>query len=561
MLADMTSSAMSSVSPDSAVFPDFTPTSGEAIRWTSSTFGANRLAVRHRGGGVERLTFADAATRSAELAKALLASGVGKGTHVGVLAPNGPDWIVAMLAVSRIGAVAVLLNTYNKAGELAWVLRHADVQVLLTVDHHLGHDYLDRLEAAVPDLDGQCHERILVESHPFLRAVWAWSTAEPSPDRCWVGRHDALLARAGQASNAILTAAEAEVSPADAMTIVYTSGSTSVPKGVVHGHGAAFRHACNLNPLRELTEADVLYCAMPLFWIGGLSYALTAAMMCGATLVFHDQFEPGAALDIIERERVTIVLGWPHLAKALADHPTFAGRDLSSLRTPIKALFERDEGPAVPVASSLGMTETLGPHTYGRPADPPPATDSYGRSIPGIEHKVIDPFTAEDLPPGSEGEICVRGYSLMLGLYKRERADAFTVDGWLRTGDRGWFDTDGHLHFQGRMGDVIKTSGMNVAPRDVELALEASAEVALAFVTGIPHPERGEDVVAGVILQPGATVDPDELRARVKDAIASYKVPRHVVVLDGHLELPLLDSGKVDRRRLAAILCSRVEQP
>jgi acyl-CoA synthetase (AMP-forming)/AMP-acid ligase II len=535
-------------------FPRYPPTAGELIRAAAAAHGAKPLAVL----GDVRVTYAEVEARSADLAKGLLASGVGKGTRVGLLAPNGPDWIVGWLGAARIGAVVVLLNTYNKARELGWVLRHADVQVLLTIDAHLGHDYLERLEQAAPALPDQAHEQIVVESHPYLRSVWSWGAGT----RPWAGAVPDLVARHTAVSDAVLREVEQEVTPADPMVVVYSSGSTTDPKGAIHSHGACVRHAHNLGQLRDLTADDVLYTPMPLFWVGGFSYSLIAAMHAGATLVFEAQFEPGATLELIERERVTQVLGWPHMAKALVDHPSFATRDLSSVRGgTLGALLPQDEQlhADVPQASSLGMTETLGPHTFeGKDSVlPPEKAGSFGRSVPGVEHKVVDPVTGDDLPVGETGELWLRGYSLMLGLHKRERADTFTPDGWYRTGDGGHFDADGHFYFTGRLGDLIKSAGMNITPRDVELALEALPEVTMAFVTGVAHPDRGEDVVAAVALRPGETLDAEEARARVKDDIASYKVPRHIAVFGDQSELPWLDSGKVDRRRLAAILEER----
>lgn len=535
-------------------FPDFTPTTAELIRSCAARLGDKPFAVL----GDQRLTYAEAEARSAELAKGLLASGAGKGTRVGLLAPNGPDWIVGWLAASRIGCVVALLNTYNKARELGWILRHADIQVLLTVDAHLGNDYLDRLEQAAPDLGGQAHERIFIESHPYLRAVWTWGDAR----RPWVGSVADLAARGGSVSDGLLREVEVEVTPADPMVVVYSSGSTADPKGAVHSHGASIRHAHNLGQMRDLTADDVLYTPMPLFWVGGFSFTLIAAMHAGATLVFEEQFEPGATLELIEREQVTQVLGWPHMAKALVDHPSFAERDLSSVRGgTLSALLPQDQQLAaeVPKANSLGMTETLGPHTFDSKDNelPPDKEGSFGLSVPGVEHKIVDPITGDDLPTGETGELWLRGYSLMLGLHKRERADTFTTDGWYRTGDAGYFDADGHFYFTGRMGDLIKSSGMNITPRDVEVVLEAMPEVALAFVAGVPHPDRGQDVAAAIALRPGETLDPEEARKRVKEEIASYKVPRHIAVFADQTELPWLDSGKVDRRRLTAILEER----
>jgi acyl-CoA synthetase (AMP-forming)/AMP-acid ligase II len=531
-------------------FPSFTPTSPTLVRECARRWGDETFIVLRD----QRLTYAEVEARSARLAKALMVSGVGKGTHVGLLAPNSPDWVIGWFAISRIGAVAVLLNTYNKFSELRRTLRHSDQSVLLTVGRHLGNDYLERLEQAAPDLVDQTHEHLMVASHPYLRAVWAWG-AESRP---WCGDMAVLAERGDDVSDELLAEAESEVHPADPMVMVYSSGSTSEPKAAVHTHGAVVRHAHNLGQMRDLRSDDVLYTPMPLFWVGGFSFTLVGAMHAGAALVFEEQFEPGATLELIERERVTQVLGWPHMAKALVDHPSFAERDLSSIRAGSMAALLPQHLQAeadVPKANSLGMTETLGPHTFDpREELPPDKVGSFGHSVPGVEHKVVDPLTGADLPTGEVGELWIRGYSVMVALHKRERAETFTPDGWYRTGDAGWFDDDGHFYFTGRMGDLIKSSGMNITPREVEEALEAMDEVAMAFVTGIEHPDRGQDVVAALALRPGERLDEAEARARVKAEIASYKVPRRIAVFGDQSELPWLDSGKVDRRRLAAML-------
>ena len=537
----------------STYFPPFTATSPTLVRECATRWGDHPFVVL----GDHRLTYAEAEARSARLAKGLLVSGVGKGTLVGLQAPNSPDWVVNWFAITRIGAVAVLMNTYNKAPELRRTLRHSDQAVLLTVGRHLGHDYLERLEQASPGLVGQTHEHLMLPEHPYLRSVWTWGGGE----RPWCGALDTLAARGDAVDDAFLLEVESEVHPSDPLALVYSSGSTSDPKAAVHTHGAVVRHAHNLGQMRDLQPDDVLYTPMPLFWVGGFSFTLVGAMHAGATLVFEDQFEPGATLELIERERVTQVLGWPHMAKALVDHPTFAERDLSSIRAGSMAALLPQELQAeadVPKANSLGMTETLGPHTFDtRDALPPEKVGSFGRSVPGVEHRIVDPVTGEDVPVGEVGELWLRGYSLMVALHKRERADTFTADGWYRTGDAGRFDADGHFYFTGRMGDLIKSSGMNITPREVEEVLEELDEVVMAFVTGIDHPDRGQDVVAAVALRPGATLDEATARAHVKEQLASYKVPRHVAVYPDQRDLPWLDSGKVDRRRLAADLTAR----
>ena len=535
-------------------FPSFTPTSGELIKYAASKFGDKTFVVIDDW----RVSFAEMERDSALLARGLLASGAGKGTRIALLAPNGPAWITGWLAATRIGCVVALLNTYSKARELSYLLRHSDAQFVLMVDRHLGHDYLERMEQAAPSIVGQQNEKIFIEELPYLRSVWTWGD---EPQRSWSGPMSGLAKRSLTVSPALLAEVESEVTPADPMVVIYSSGSTADPKGAVHTHGPAVRHAHNLWQMRDMNSDDVLYTTMPLFWVGGMSFTLIAALHAGATLVFENLFDPPKTLELIERERVTQVLGWPHVARALADHPDFQTRDVSSLRSagPAGAFLlppDQQEEAAKPRANSLGMTETLGPHTFDHRDNilPEDKSGSFGFSVPGVQHKIVDPLTGQDQPIGESGELYIRGYSLMQGLHKRERADVFTEDGWYRSGDGGYFDADGHFYFTGRLGDLIKSSGMNITPRDVEIVLESHPDVVLAFVCGVPGGDRGEDVVAAVAVSPGASVDESALRSFVKDEIASYKVPRHVKVYASQTELPWLDSGKVDRRALTASL-------
>ena len=535
----------------SVEFPPYDATIPQMIRAAVDAHGHRELGVL----GDQRMTYANADAASAALAKGLLAIGVGKGTRVGLLAPNGPDWIAAWLAIGRIGALGVLLNTYYKTRELDWVLRHADVQVLLSVPHHLGHDYLTRLEEIAHPDD---HAVIRAPSHPHLRSVWVWGQSH----RRWAGSMDDVLVAGEAISDDLLAAVEAEVVPADEFAVIYTSGSTAAPKGAVHTQGAVVRHAYNLWPFRDLVADDRVYTPMPLFWVGGMSFMLVAAIHAGAGLVFEERFEPGETLAMVEREKVTIVSGWPHMAKLLTEHPDFATRDLSSVRGgSLYALLppeEQIEDPELRV-NSLGMTETLGPHTLDMmgTALPQERRGSFGRQVPGMEHRIVDPATGEDCPTGQRGEVWVRGYALMAGLYKVERADAFTPDGWYRTGDSGYFDDDGHFYFTGRMGDLIKSSGMNITPREIELVFEELDEVMHAFVCGVPHPNRIEDVAAAVVLRPGQPLTAEELKAFAAERVASYKVPRHLAVFDTPDELPWLDSGKIDLMGLKQLLTER----
>ena len=538
-------------------FPDFTPSMPTFVRTRSERFGARPLILLRD----ERITYAQADERSARLARGLLAAGLGKGSRVGLWLPNGPDWIVAFLAAARIGAVTIPLNTFYKPRELGWVMRHADVQLLLTLPHFLNTDYLERLAAVAPGLATQKAGSLHARELPYLRSVYVFGRS----DRAWA-QPVASLEAAADANPAIdadfLRAIESCVVPADPLIVIYSSGSTADPKGALHTHGALIRHAFNLNSFRDLRANDRIFSPMPFFWVGGLVFTLMAAMHAGAFMLCEESFEPGETLALLERERATVVAGWPHYAKAMMEHPSFKSRDLSSIRSgnlyDILPPGVRPKDPELR-SNALGMTETCGPHTIDRmDVDRPEALrSSFGRSVPGTEHKIVNPDDGRTLSPGELGEVCVRGYSVMQGLYKVEREDAFDRDGFYHTGDAGYFDADGVFFFKARIGDLIKTAGANVTPREVEIVLESQHEVRSAFVVGVPDPIRGQNVAAAVILKAGSPLRWEELRERLRAELSAYKVPRHCFFYrDG--ELPFTASGKIDKKRLAVLLAERI---
>lgn len=539
-------------------FPDFEPCIPAFLRHIVAEHGPRTLLVL----GEERLSYAEAEQRSRGLARALLADGVGKGTRVGMLFPNGPDWLVAWLAVTRIGALAVPINTFLQARELGWLLRHADVDTLLLCDRFLSHDYLAQLEEAAPSLKKatSAAPRLLAAELPYLRRVVPFGDGE----RPWTTHSAAFLAAADPIGDELLEAAESEVRPADPLVILYSSGSTADPKGAVHTHGAIVRHAFNLNSMRDLQRDDIIYSPMPFFWVGGLVFVMTSAMHLGACLITEESFEPGATLELLEREHVTVGLGWPHYAKAMADDPSFATRDLSAIRGGnLYDILPGNERPADPElrANSLGMTETCGPHTFDRMDQELPESlrGSFGRSVPGVTHKIVDPETGQTLAPGESGEICVRGYDVAQALYKREREEVFDAEGFYPTGDGGNFSEDGHLFFEGRLGDTIKTAGANVTPRDVETALAALDEVEEAFVVGVSHPERGENVAAAVILAAESNATIETLRASLKPVLSAYMLPKHWWLTTPDA-LPMTDSGKIDKKRLRTEIEARMDR-
>jgi acyl-CoA synthetase (AMP-forming)/AMP-acid ligase II len=538
-------------------FPDYTPTLPAMLRELVARFGPKPMIVL----GERRLTYAELEAESARLARGLVAQGIAKGARVAVLFPNGPDFVVAWLAASRIGAVVVPLNTFYKPRELGYVLRHADVHTLLTAPRLLANDYLERLEAVAPSLARHRGGPLFVPELPQLRAVYVFGD---TGGRAWAWPASELLvaADASPVDDAFLAALEAEVAPSDPAVLVYSSGSTADPKGALHSHGTLVRHAHNLNQFRDLRADDRIFSPMPFFWVGGLVFSLLSTLHTGACLLCEEFFEPGATLALLERERATIAAGWPHYSKAMAEHPSFRTRDLSSIRAGnLYGVLPESARPRDPElrSNSLGMTETCGPHTIDRmEVDlPERLRGSFGYSVPGVEHKIVDPATGATLPQGASGEICVRGYSVTQGLHKQEREQTFDRDGFYHTGDVGRFDAEGHLFFEARLGDLIKTAGANVAPREVEVLLEAMPEVSSAFVVGVADAARGQNVAAALVLKPDAALDLEECRERLRKDLSAYKIPRHVFFVAKE-ELPFTDSGKIDKRRLAPLLEERV---
>lgn len=511
--------------------------------------------------GGRRLGYRAVERESARLALGMLASGIGKGTRVGLLMPNGPDWILTWLAASRIGALVIPLSTFSQARELHWLLRHADIDTLFTTDRYLRHDYLARLEQIAPGLRGQSGDPIRVPELPYLRSVRVWG----DDSRSWSRSAPASLHEAAEASGALddayLGAVEENVSPADLAVVIYTSGSTADPKGACHSQGTLVRHSRLVAEFLGGGEHDRLYSPPPFFWVGGF-HRILYTMQIGAAMTFLDAFEPVAALELIKRERASILMLWPHQAKLLIEHPSYRPQDFDFLLSGPYAMLPEDRRPESPdrIANSIGMTESCSYHTIEATGAvlPEEKRGACGRPLPGMERQIRHPDTGEPLAPGELGELCLRGFNLMQGLYKREREEVFTADGFYRTGDRGRIDGDDFYFFEGRLGDMIKTGGANVSPREVEIVLAAMEGVEQAHVVGVPDAEMGQIVVAGIVpISPLAPPKLDDLREGLRGELSAFKVPRHLLVL-AQEEIPFTDTGKLHPGRMRDLLAARV---
>ena len=528
-------------------YPDlpYLPTVPAMWRAVLAQHADHELVVAIRGDGTtERITYGAADERSADLARRLLAAGVGKGTRVGILAPNGPDFAVGAIAAARIGAVMVPINTFFQPPEIAWLLHHSDIHTLVTTPEILGKDCLDRLEAAIPVLTHGGSDPLATPEFPYLRHIAVLGDAR----RPWTAP------LADPLDEPMLAAAEAAVSPSDDLAVIYTSGSTAEPKGVIHTHGALVRHAHFIASEHGWTSEDRVYIPMAFFWVAGLVFGFIGPMQLGLTILTEHRFDAGDVLAFLGRERVTYATGWAHVGPALANHPDFATTDLSSLRDGYQQVLlpeeRRTADPTLRVAQ-LGMTETCSSHTWWPPNEelPEAKRGSLGSSGPGFEHKIIDE-SGEPVAVGTVGEICVRGAALMRGMVRRDRSQVFDVDGWYHTGDSARADGDGHIYFVGRTDDMIKTSGANVSPVEVERLLVAMPEIREAYVVGVPDPERGAIVVGVVVLARGAALATPELIARCRAQLAAYKVPKRWEIVASTDPLPYTTTNKIDKRAL-----------
>lgn len=512
-------------------------TIGQVLRHQARSRGEHPLLICDG----ERINYAEADRRSARLAQGLIALGAGKGAHVGLLYPNGPEFVVGMLAAARIGAVVIPFSTFVTTRELRGQLLDSDVEILLTAKSFRSNDYVKRLSEILPDAD--LGSRLFCAAVPQLRHVAV--------------THETVGRLAASIDPLLVPAMEDDVAEGDSLAIVYTSGSTSAPKGVVHTHGALLAHQRNLNHIRGLTGDDRLFCNSPFFWIGGLAFGLLATMVAGSSLICSNATDAGTTLDLLEAEKPTMSNGFAAAIVHLADHPSFARRDLSSMRRGnLYPIMAPDVRPADPELrhNMLGMTEagSVVLISDDESDQPEHRRGSFGKPAPGFETEVVDPDTGAGVPVGEIGELCLRGPYLMQGYYKRSREECFDADGWFHSDDLVRVDADGFVYFVGRRSAMIKTAGANVSAAEVEKAIR-EVTGAPAYVIGIPDARRGQ-VVAAVIVWPDgdATFDGPALGARLKQQLSAYKIPKRFVALRS-AEVPLLPSGKVDVRRLRAL--------
>ena len=524
------------------------------VRLLGETIGANlrRTATRHpdRDALVVpfqdfRATYRELWDLTTRLARALLARGIAKGDRVGIWAPNRYEWVVVQYATARIGAVLVNVNPAYRAHELEYTLNQSGLRLLLHAGRFRAADYAAMVDS-VRDRCPALNETVVLD-----------------------GEWDALLEEAGNGNDAALDEREASLSFDDPINIQYTSGTTGAPKGATLSHHNILNNGYFCGEVLRYTEKDRVLIPVPFYHCFGMVIGNLACTTHGACMVAPaESFDPAATLAAIENERCTSIYGVPTMFIAQLNHADFAGTDFSSLRTgvmagspcPVEVMKQvREQMNVREITICYGMTETSPVSTQTRVDDPvDKRVGSVGRIHPHVEIKVIDPESGRIVPRGTSGELCTRGYVVMLGYWNQPEATATAIDSarWMHSGDLATMDDEGYLKIVGRIKDMIIRGGENVYPREVEEFLYTHPDVEDAQVIGVPSARYGEEVMAWIKPKAGAALTGDQLRAFCHGAIATYKIPRYWKLVDA---FPMTVTGKVQKFRMREVATAELK--
>jgi cytochrome P450/acyl-CoA synthetase (AMP-forming)/AMP-acid ligase II len=504
--------------------------------------------------GERRITYQELEQEVRRFARSLLAAGVTKGSSVALMLANRPEFVIAAFGVGSIGAVVVPVSTFASGGERDYVLRHSDASMLVTQSSLMKHRFVAELFESHPEVAQSAPNQIRSVAFPFLRHIVSLDTEPTGPVQSW----DDFMAGADVVTEDLLDAAMSEVHPRDPGIIIYTSGTSANPKGVVHTNGTPVIQSWRWAEALGLTAEDKLLSNFPYFWSAGWTMTLGGPLAAGAAVFTMDTFDPGKALELIARERITALQAMTATYTDIVEHADFSERDLSSLTLAVGA------EPLVAVlperawrsqTNGYGLTETFTLCTWATPEETGGEFRAiHGRPLPGIDLRIVDSETGEEVPTGQLGEIVVKGVTFMLGYHKADPEDYLDRNGYFRTGDSGHLDELGLLHWGGRLSGMIKTAGANVSPVEIESKLSLWGRLSCAVVVAVPHPRRGDAVVLCATAHGDDPVTAADVLAYLKPLVASYKVPSRVVFCDEN-ELLYTATEKVkpaDARRLAA---------
>ena len=525
-------------------------TIGQALAATAALHGDNEaLVVPHQG---VRWTWRELAQRADEVAAGLQALGLLPGDRVGIWAPNCAEWVLTQFATARAGLVLVNVNPAYRRAELSYALNKVGCKALVLAPALKTSNYLEIINDLAPELAASVPGALQSHTLPALRWVIRLGD-EITPGML---NFSALAARATAASRAQLAAIGPTLAATDAINIQFTSGTTGHPKGATLSHRNILNNGYFVGEAIRLTPADRLCIPVPLYHCFGMVMGNLGCLTHGATMVYPSEaFDPLAVLQAVQAERCTALYGVPTMFIAQLDHPRFAEFDLRSLRTGIMAgspcpveVMKRVQAQMNlgQVTIAYGMTETSPVSTQSAVDDPlDRRVSTVGRVQPHLEVQIID-ADGRPVPHGATGELCTRGYSVMLGYWEDEprTREAVDADGWMHTGDLGTMDAEGYINIVGRLKDLVIRGGENVYPREVEEFLYRHPKVQDVQVVGVPDPKYGEELCAWICLRAGQTATPDEIREFCRGQIAHYKIPRHIRFVES---FPMTITGKVQK--------------
>lgn len=489
------------------------------------------------------------------MAKALLEIGMVPGDKLGIWANNVPDWLTFMFATAKIGVVLVTINTNYRLHELEFLLANSDVKTLCIVNGFRDSDYISMMYELIPELRECERGRLKCEKFPILKNL---IFIGPEKHRGMYSSAELLLL-GRQLDEILLNEIKSNVNCHDVVNMQYTSGTTGFPKGVMLTHHNIVNNGLTIGDCMNYTPKDRICVCVPLFHCFGCVLAVCAMITHGSTLVMVESFDPLLVLASVEKEKCTALYGVPTMFIAELNHPMFNMFDLSSLRTgimagslcPIETMKEvMDRMHMKEIIIVYGLTESSPGMTATRTNDPPELrATTVGKALPFVEVSVKDPETGEDLPAGTQGELCCRGYNVMKGYYKNPEATAFCIDqeGWLHSGDLGVMDENGYVKVTGRIKDMIIRGGENIYPREIENFLFQMPEIQNIEVAGVPDQKYGEEVGAFIILKNGAELTEEDVKDFCRGKISRHKIPRYVFFLK---EYPMTASGKIQKYKL-----------
>jgi fatty-acyl-CoA synthase len=529
-------------------------TIGQALRQTAGRH-PQRDALVFCDQGV-RMTWSEFDDAVDRVARGLLALGLVPGDHFGVWATNVPGWVLLQFATARIGVVLVNINPAYRTGELKYALRQSDVRGLALVDAFKTSNYFGMLNEACLELATANPGELRSEAFPKLQWVVSLRGAAPSGILSW----EELLDRSDNVPPDRLEEVAAALHPEQAISIQYTSGTTGNPKGAMLSHRNILINAFYAGDCQRLQCTDRICLPVPLYHCFGCVLGTLCSMVHGAAMVFPAEcFQPGATLAAIESERCTAVYGVPTMFIAMLEHEDYPRRDLSSLRTGIMAgspcpieLMKRisEEMGAREITIGYGQTEASPLITQTRTDDPMELrVGTVGRPLPGVEAKIVDVETGEDLGDRQQGEFCGRGHGVMIGYYNmpEKTVEAIDADGWLHTGDLALREPNGYYRITGRLRDMIIRGGENIYPREIEERLYEHPAIMEVQVVGVPDRRLGEEVLAWVKFKSGCQATEEELRDFCRQSLAHFKAPRYWKFVDS---FPTTVTGKIQKFKI-----------